>query len=130
MEIIDKKSDRWSRHLFCAGGVHTDFGCGSMLAVEVADLFYVYKYKQRRPELLVAFQCPLCGLGTVVAREGSKEWTKWFDNLHRSNPLQDDDPQGAEAMKDLHLAFRAFAQWCRNRAGRDDLKKLLKKKRI
>jgi hypothetical protein len=128
MEIIEKCLSRWNRNLYCVGGVHTNFGCGSMLSVEVSDLFYVYKYKngafgQRRPELLVVFQCPVCGLGTVVAREGSKEWTKWFDNLHKRNPHQDDDPQGTEQMKALHLAFVSFVRWCKDRNRTDSRKR-------
>ena len=98
MEIIDKCRSRWNRCLNCVGGVHTDFGCGSRIAVEVSDLFYVLDCQKRRPERMVAFQCPLCGLGTVVAREGSKDWTTWFDNLHKRNPLLEDDSHGAEAM--------------------------------
>lgn len=102
MEIVDKHPNRWWRHLCCTGGVHTDFGCGSMMVVEVSDLFYVYKYEERSLKLLVAFQCPVCGLGTVVAQEGSEEWTKWFDNLHKRNPLQDDD---SESLRILALAL-------------------------
>jgi hypothetical protein len=115
MEIVDKHPNRWRRHLYCTGGVHTDFGCGSMMAVEVSDLFYVYKYEERHPKLLVAFQCSVCGLGTVVAQEGSKEWTKWFDNLHRRNPLQDDD---SESLRILSLALAKLIGSLKITAGR------------
>ena len=105
MEIVEKSSNRWSRHLFCTGGVHTGYGCGSLLAVEVSDLFYVYEYEQRPPKLLVAFQCPVCGLGTIVAQEGSKEWTQWFDNLRKRNPLQDDD---SESLRILAMSMSSL----------------------
>ena len=125
MDIINKHSSRWHRHLFCTGGVHTSFGCGSMMNVEVSDLFYAFDYRRRKPERLVAFQCPPCGLGTVVAREGSEEWTKWFDNLYRRNPLQEDDPHGTETLKALYLAFTPFVCWSKSESSKKALKNML-----
>ena len=61
MDIINKKSDRWSKHLFCTGGVHTDFGCGSMLAVEVADLFYVSRTSSDARSCSSPFSVPCAG---------------------------------------------------------------------
>ena len=121
MEIIDKHPSRWTRCLICAGGVHTNYGCGSRVAVEVSDLFYVLDYQKRKPERMAAFQCPLCGLGTVVAREGSKDWTTWFDNLHKRNPLLEDDPHGAEALKALHLAFTSFVEVAQGQGGKKEM---------
>ena len=115
MEIVEKNPDRWRLFTACTGKGLTGYGCGSLLNVEVSDLFYVYRYGRRHPVLLVAFQCPVCGLGSAVAEEGSNEWTKWFDELHRRNPLQDDD---SESLRILSLALAKLIGSVKIKAGR------------
>ena len=116
MEIIEKSPNRWSRQLFCTGRVHTSYGCGSLLAVEVSDLFYIYMSEDRHPVRLVAFQCPVCGLVTRVAQEGSKDWNQWFDNLQTRSFLEEDRlRQSAERLTSLQQEFDSFVRRCKAR---------------
>jgi hypothetical protein len=77
----------WEKRLSCEGGVHTNFGCGAVLEVKLTDLFYLHGPDNRDT---VAFQCPCCGLGTIVSKKGDQEWSRWFHHLYKTNPCRDD----------------------------------------
>ena len=122
MKIEHRGIDVWSKRVVCKGGVHTNWGCGSQLLIETPDLFYTYNYGMDPPEKFVAFQCPACGLGNIVAKEHTDEWCRWFDNIYKPNPChfqgKSIEMYQYEQLTALLKQLTSFVVWCKRQSRR------------
>ena len=66
MKIIKKGRPQkgWAKQFECTGRGNGDGGCGAILLVEQADLYYVTRSCYDEAERVVSFQCCLCDVET------------------------------------------------------------------
>ena len=125
MKIRSLGSEVWSRDVVCRGGVHNNWGCGSSLTIGTTDLFYTYNYGMSPPEKFVAFQCGACGLGNILAKEGTPGWNRWFDNIYKANPCvfqgKTIELHQYEQLEALNKQLASFVAWFKRSSKSDRL---------